>query len=262
MKNIEEYLGMKYGDLKVVGADMSYIEKTYNSNRWLFECECGKVISEMPSRVISGHKKSCGCRKSKQQIKHGLYSDPFYHTWWSMMQRCSNPKHHNYQRYGGRGIKVCAEWLNLAVFVEWAHSTYPNSNERFTLDRINNNEGYSPENCRWATAKTQMNNRRKTACATINGETKSISEWCEIYNMPHQVVLSRIRCMKWDALKALTTPVTHFDERGALIEINGMQKSIKAWCEEYGILRTTVYGRMRKGMSAKDAITTPIRGKS
>ena len=178
------------------------------------------------------------------------------------MRRCNNPKHHGYNRYGARGIDVCDEWRDVAQFAEWAHNTYPKSGLKYTLDRIDNNKGYSPENCRWATAKAQMNNRRKTIFATINGETKPISEWCEIYKMPHQVVLSRIRCMKWDALKALTTPVTHFDERGTLIDINGTQKTIKAWCEEYGILRTTVYGRMRKGMSAKDAITTPVKGKS
>lgn len=262
MKEIEEFIGTRWGNFKVLGIDESYISKTYNSNHWLFECDCGNVISEIPSRVLSGHKKSCGCRKDKQKTKHGLYADPFYHSWWSMMQRCNNPKHHNYHRYGGRGINVCDEWKDLATFVAWAHATYPDSGEKFTVDRIDNDKGYSPNNCRWATSKVQANNRKKTAQATINGETRSISEWCEIYHMPHQVVLSRIRCMKWEALKALSTPVKRFNERGALVEIEGVKKTIKDWCKEYGIQRSTVYGRICRGMSVEEAITKPIKSKS
>ena len=262
MKKIEEYIGAKFGRLKVLGVDQEFVGRTYNANHWLFKCDCGAVISETPSRVLSGHKQSCGCRKASHGVKHGLYSDPFYHTWWSMMQRCNNPKHHGYNRYGARGIDVCDEWRDVAQFAEWAHNTYPKSGLKYTLDRIDNNKGYSPENCRWATAKVQMNNRRKTIFATVNGETKPISEWCEIYRMPLQVVSSRIRIMKWDALKALTTPVTHFDERGVLVEIGGVRKTIKDWCSEYGIKRTTVYGRMRKGMDAAEAITKPLRGKT
>lgn len=258
MKNIRDYIGNKYGDFVVVGLDEEYIGKTYNSNHWLFKCQCGNVVSECPSRVLSGHKKSCGCRKMLRITKHGCCNSTFYHTWWSMMQRCYNQKHHNYLRYGKRGIRVCEEWHDPNRFISWAESTYPTSKDKHTLDRIDNDKNYTPDNCRWATAKRQSNNRRNTITYTIDGETKSLSEWCEIYEMPHSVVYSRVHTMNWDVIRALNTPIKRFEERGMLVEINGEQKSIKEWSEIYSINRSTVYKRISKGMSPEDAITTPV----
>lgn len=259
MKKPCDYIGVRFGNLKVIGSDSNHVGKTYNSNHWLFECDCGNIISEYPSRVISGHKKSCGCRKSKTLFKHGCYNSPFYHVWWGMMQRCYNPGHHNFKRYGARGIEVCAQWHTVENFVEWANETYDSEKHHKTLDRIDNNNGYSPENCKWSTPKEQSNNRRNTSIITLNGVSKSLSEWCDEYDMPVSVVGSRIRVMHWDAEKALTTPITHFNERGITVEINGITKTIKEWCDYYGILRTTVYGRVRKGMDIVSAITTPVR---
>jgi precorrin-4 methylase len=154
---------------------------------------------------------------------------------------------------------VCEEWHSLENFVSWAHSTYPNSEAKLTLDRIDNNRNYEPDNCRWATSKEQMNNRRNTKIIEIDRVTKSLSEWCEEYDMPVSVVYSRINTMGWNADKALSTPIQHFDERGELIEINGALKTIKEWCEMYHISRSTVYGRKRRGMDIVSAITLPTK---
>ena len=170
VNNIADYQGKKLWNLTVVGLDPEYIGKTYNANKWLFRCDCGNLFSESPSRVLSGHKKSCGCRKKNKKRTHGAAADPFYHTWWSMMQRCYNPKHHNYHRYGKRGISVCEEWHDPAVFVEWARNTAGEKNPNITIDRVNNNKGYSPDNCRWATKVEQSNNRRNTLVVEYNGE--------------------------------------------------------------------------------------------
>lgn len=191
--------------------------------------------------------------------KHGCCNDPFYHVWWGMMQRCYNPKHHNYAQYGGRGISVCNSWQKVESFISWAHETHDSEIHQTTLDRIDNNKGYTPENCRWATPKAQSNNRRNTKVFTISGVTKPLSEWCDEYGMPLSVVGSRVRVMGWDIIKALTTPVTHFNERGATVEINGEIKTIKDWCEQFGIQRSTVYGRVRKGMTLIEAIITPVK---
>lgn len=123
----------------------------------LFECQyCGNVFESMVKHVKRKHTKSCGCLSGG---KHGLRQNKFYKTWYNMTYRCSNPKIKAYKNYGGRGITVCEEWLDVRNFVDWAEKTYPNI-EGYTLDRIDNDKGYSPENCRWVDRATQGLNQR------------------------------------------------------------------------------------------------------
>ena len=131
-----------------------------NTNRkkiyGLFECQyCYSLFECIVYAVERGSTSSCGCKS----IKHGLYSHRFYGTWNGMIQRCTNPKIKAYKNYGGRGITVCEEWLDIKLFIEWAEATHPNI-EGYSLDRINNDKGYSPENCRWADRVTQRANQR------------------------------------------------------------------------------------------------------
>ena len=123
----------------------------------LFECQyCGGEFEAQTAHIKSGKTKSCGCQKGDA---YGLTSHRFYKTWEGMLQRCNNPKIKAYKNYGGRGIIVCVEWLDVRNFVAWSESTYPNI-EGYTLDRIDNDKGYSPDNCRWADATTQAVNQR------------------------------------------------------------------------------------------------------
>ena len=122
----------------------------------VFECQyCGKHFAVALYLVKNKNNKSCGCLRTK----HGLESNKFYNTWYMMVARCNNPENKNYKNYGARGITVCEEWLDVANFVAWAESTHPNI-EGVTLDRIDNDKGYSPENCRWADKITQNINQR------------------------------------------------------------------------------------------------------
>ena len=122
----------------------------------LYQCGfCGKDFEARISNVNSGHTISCGCQKGG--ITHGLSHNHFYKTWKNMMERCYNLKNKNYKDYGGRGISVCTDWQDLANFVSWAESTYI---EGMTMDRINNDGNYEPNNCRWADASTQVLNQR------------------------------------------------------------------------------------------------------
>ena len=123
----------------------------------LYECPyCENTFECRISSVNMGYTKSCGCLKGDA---HGLTSHRFYNTWNGMLQRCTNTMRQDYKDYGGRGITVCEEWLNIRNFVDWCDLTHPNQ-EGYTLDRINNDKGYSPENCTWSDKTAQAINQR------------------------------------------------------------------------------------------------------
>ena len=122
----------------------------------VYECQyCGQEFEAITKDIKSGNTKSCGCLKGDA---HGLSQNKFYQTWHSMLGRCNNSNHKNYKYYGARGITVCEEWLDVANFVAWAEKTHPNV-KGVTLDRIDNDKGYSPDNCRWTDATTQCVNQ-------------------------------------------------------------------------------------------------------
>ena len=137
---------------------MKYPTKTSRHKRTfgLYECQyCNKEFEAMVSSIKSGTK-SCGCQRGLGH-KHGLWSHRLYPVWHAMKQRCTNPNHNRYKNYGGRGITVCEEWLDVKNFIE---DMYPSYMEGLSLDRIDNDKGYSPDNCRWTTGEIQNTNQR------------------------------------------------------------------------------------------------------
>lgn len=164
--------------------------------RWECSCDCGntKVISA--ACLKGGNSKSCGCFRRElmreaaktRNLRHGEGSNgketPEYRAWTAMLSRCNNSNHRMYPDYGGRGIKVCARW---SLYENFLADMGRRPSDKHSLDRSNNEGGYSPENCRWATAIQQNNNqRRKThetkygkhALFEHSGKTQPISEWC------------------------------------------------------------------------------------
>ncbi len=135
-------------------------EKSSREYRYgLFQCQyCGKEFETTVQSVKCGDTKSCGCLVGKN-MTHGFSYHKFYQTWYNMVKRCSNPKSKDYKDYGARGITVYKEWQDVTNFVAWCESTHPNI-EGYTLDRIDNDKGYSPENCRWVDKSTQGINQR------------------------------------------------------------------------------------------------------
>ena len=124
----------------------------------VYECQyCGKEFEAITKAIKSGHTKSCGCQKGG--ITHGRSNSRFYKTWTDMIRRCTNHKATGYKNYGGRGITVCDEWLDVVVFVAWCEATHPNI-VGVTLDRIDNDKGYSPDNCTWSSRTMQNINQR------------------------------------------------------------------------------------------------------
>jgi hypothetical protein len=119
---------------------------------------------------------------AEKATKHGLSGTRIYEIWCTMKKRCENKNSKNYERYGGRGIKLCERWQKFENFYIDMASTYK---ENLTIDRINNNGNYEPSNCRWATTKEQLNNYSRNIIVTINGETDSLKNICKKYNVSY-----------------------------------------------------------------------------
>lgn len=176
---------------------------------WLCVCECGNFAEVSVPNLCSGCTKSCGCLRNEliyenmisKNITHHKTNIKLYSVWGNIKDRCYNKHCHNYQYYGGRGIKICDEWLNdFMTFYNWSMAN--GYKEGLTIDRIDNNGNYEPTNCRWVTTKQQNRNTRRNKYFTINGETHCLSEWCEIYNLNYRKISSRLR-RNWSIEEAL-----------------------------------------------------------
>ena len=164
--------GQRFGKLVVIERAFVRKKKVY----WKCQCDCGEVRYHFTDTLLRGNAKSCGCGYRKHELSHSGLWNVFY----GMRKRCLNPLAHGYENYGGRGIKVCDEWLEKDGFIKFKEWALANGYEKgLSLDRIDNNGNYEPSNCRWATDREQANNRRNNVLVTYKGETHTISEWAK-----------------------------------------------------------------------------------
>ncbi len=171
---------------------------------WICLCECGNRPKIYKYHLFKGQTQSCGCLWRDTMTTHGHTHSPEYSTWRHMIQRCTNPKNGRFHHYGGRGITVCPQWISFENFLaDMGNKPTP----KHSLDRINNDGHYCPENCRWATYGQQNRNHSSNRNITFRGETKCITDWASHVGISRATLYNRIVRASWPIEKALTTPV-------------------------------------------------------
>lgn len=198
---------MRFGNLTII--------QKVDNNKCIAMCDCGVEKEFWFHNITSGRSSSCGCLNrslSSERYKHinkshGLANHPLYRVWRAMISRCYNDKDISFKNYGGKGVAVFDAWRNNFVdFYNWAIAN--GWSERLQLDKdiIGNGLIYSPSTCKFVTRSENCRNRKTNNLLTYNGETKTLAEWCELYNIKHTCVIKRIS-RGWTINQALVTPV-------------------------------------------------------
>jgi hypothetical protein len=201
-----DFTGQRCG-LLVALEPMPGLVQPGQKRKWRCRCDCGNETVVSAGNLKTGHTRSCGCLYRKHDYDR---ADPdtkkVFHIWKHMLRRCYVvTDRQDYPRWGARGITVCDEWRSS--FKQFLADMGPRPSPEHQIDRIDNDGPYCPENCRWATPTEQARNRRNTRLYTHNGETKTLKEWSDQFNIKRSTLAQRVYGMKWDFERALTTPV-------------------------------------------------------
>lgn len=217
------------------------------------QCECGSPLFAAHFHVLTEHKtQSCGCLQRERSTRHGLYKSPHYARWRGMMARCYDQSHSSYERYGGRGIKVCDRWHDLETFVAELPDGYTKGAQ---LDRIDNDGDYEPGNVQWLHRKANSGKRRDSHdLVTYDGRTQSVARWAEETGIDQATLTNRIFHAGWPVAEALGTPP---GETTRMLTHEGRTQSITAWANEKGIPRGTLGHRIKQGWPVDQALNAP-----
>lgn len=203
--------GMRFGRLVVLATG-----KPPNSYRYkaVCQCDCGSNPFTLRNDALtSGVQVSCGCFHRENHLKHGLSLHPLFNVHKKMIGRCADPQNKSFHRYGARGITVCERWLKVENFVADMEATY---HPGLTIERIDNDLGYCPENCKWATYSEQADNRSTGRYITFNGKTQSLNRWAKEMGINEGTLRSRLDDSGWSIEQALTAPTLTASESGKI----------------------------------------------
>jgi len=193
-KYSQKYIGKKYNRLTIISyiyrkefftVKKSGLKKKQYMYFYRCKCDCGKEKIVSLNGLLNGHIKSCGCLHKEKVIKHNKSNSKLYYIWKNIKGRCICKNNKSYKNYGGRGVNICKNWMDSFIeFYNWAINN--GYKEGLTIDRIDNNGNYCPENCRWVSFKEQANNRRNNICKEYKGKYKTLSEWASFLGVKYK----------------------------------------------------------------------------
>lgn len=217
MGNFQDLTGQRFGRLKVIKQGETFVSQSGRRRvRWWCKCRCGFSKLVLGESLKAGSTTSCGCRKRETGRENAIKRRgthvkavrdteiPEYRIWCGMRQRCYDQNCRSYPDYGGRGIRVCKRWRKS--FKKFLKDMGERPSPKHQIDRKENDGGYRPDNCRWATKTEQMNNRRNSVFITLDGITKSVRQWEKAKGLPLKTVFQRMS-RGWTARKSILTPL-------------------------------------------------------
>ena len=227
MNKSDIIIGKKVGSLLI----SKKIVDNRGVNLFQCHCDCGNIINYPIKKITQKRIKSCGCKTLKVNSIHNMSDSIEYISWQSMITRCYNPKSVTYKRYGGRGITVCERWLNS--FENFFEDMGIRPHIEYTLDRINNEFGYSPDNCKWSSKREQSLNRGNNTIIEFKGVKKNLSVWAKELGINCGTISSRLKS-GWSVQDALTLPIKKTKEKDKCIEFGCENTSaIKNYCKKH-----------------------------
>ncbi len=257
MAEFKDLTGQRFGRLTVISISRKVQSGKRERYYWKCRCECGNYHETRSDSLTSGNVQSCGCLHREQAIKnvslhhsHKKSASRIYRIWQKMKDRCLNENVPCYERYGGRGITICDEWKeNFEAFFKWAMAN--GYDETLTIDRVDNNKGYFPDNCRWTTNKEQSRNRRSNITVSYEGREMTLIEAAEKSGLPYSSLNARWKrgIRGKELFKKVAT-------RGKKREVsyNGKIVTLKELSELTGININTLKSRYRAGKRGEDLL--------
>lgn len=251
-RNLE---GQKFGRALVVSKAESKNGRRY----WNCVCDCGNKFKTLAYHLTSGRTKSCGCYRHEREIeantKHGKRSTRIYRIHHTMKGRCYDKNNPKYKNYGARGIYICDEWLGENGFINFYNWSMANGYKNdLTIERIDVNKNYCPENCTWIPMGEQAKNKTNNIIIEMNGKKQILSEWCKELNLKYSFVHNRIK-QGWNVIDALTKP----KEKTGLYEYKGKKYKIKQLSEMSGLSPKTIKSRLDKKWSINRIMNQPFK---
>lgn len=259
MPNKIDLTGKRFGRLVVL--QETPVRRNGNV-MWLCQCDCGTIKKVNGDPLRRGAILSCGCLQRETAptaarnacLKHGMTYSPTWKSWSEMKARCLNPSHKLYYYYGGRGIKVCTRWIeSFENFLE-DMGEKPSGT---SLDRIDNNGNYEPNNCRWATDIQQARNKRNNIIITFNGETLCLAEWAEKLGIDYKILHHRYQ-RGWSADRIVSTPAT----KSRTITHESETLTLSEWANHAGITYQALHARLSRGQTIEQILAVAVESPS